>query len=162
MKTTIVVFIFSSTFVMCGCMQNNNKKKNLLDSWGRYCPDPNPFSSSETKNIRIQNDEFGVVCNHEEEALNRLDRSFWCDITISEAEKYLGRTLKKASEGRIVLIRGLAFTESRDGFSITWHEGLVRVNWSGHVGNMDMNRRALVSRLPASPKEVYVDCTVED
>jgi hypothetical protein len=98
-----------------------------------------------------------AVAARETEALARLERSAWVEVSGREAEELVGRQLG-GTGGRLVLLRGLASDTPYGAFTVSWRPGAVRVT-HGCLGThpLPVVRRAVVARLPELPAEVFVD-----
>src|SRR5262245_31732097 len=93
--------------------------------WAEF-PSPDPWYRSPTNEF-IQSAEarerdpatFAVVSAREAEALARLERLSWVEVSEQEAAELVGRLLA-GSGGRLVLLRALAWDTPYGGFTVSW------------------------------------------
>jgi hypothetical protein len=148
-------------------------RRDNRDGWiGRDRDDrpvvpPDPWDRGVTNDFirpadsqELDRTEFAMVSQKEPEALARLERSAWVELSSQAAEELAGRPLG-GTGGRLVLLRGLGWDTPYGAFTVSWRPGAVRVN-HGCLGRhrLPVVRRAVVARLPDLPEEVYVDLSM--
>lgn len=146
----LAVFLF-------GCGRDEQVKQITIipDAWIRLPPTDLIFDG-------VSIGDFDLVPEGKhDQALMKLENSAWLKLSLHEAEELLDKKLDASAEGTLVLLRALSLNERNGRFSVSWHEGMVRVH-HGCLGRhaLPMSRRALVARLPGMPREVYVDLSM--
>ena len=135
----------------------DNRATTAADPWTRY-PTMEFISADNCRDIPA--DQYALVVRKEGEALEKLDSSPWVKVSDAEAKAYTGKILGGAGS-ELVLLRALALNEGNGAFEVAWRAGEVRVH-HGCLGRsaVPQTRRAVIARLPASPSQVYVDCSM--
>jgi hypothetical protein len=145
---------------VAGYLVRHNDEYLPPDQWHRL-PPSDFFHSARAKERDPAT--FAVVLPQlEPGSLARLKESAWVEVSEKEAADLAGRTLGGA-DGRLVLLRALAWDTPHGEFAVRWRPGEVFVQ-HGCLGTrpLPVVRPAVVARLPDLPSEAYVGLEMAD